>query len=410
MKYPALISYFKLSLDIIYNSKWRNFWTILGIVIGISSVVTIVAVGTGIKNEINYQLTTYQTQNKYVIQPKSITGDGSNNNIVSKLSNISTLSSLNDLDVSALNNLDGLDKYSPFSLLHTTISGTNSSIKNGSVVGTNQYLNNYLNLSLNSGQFIDLPGDPINSAVIGPSLAAKLFGDLSPLGATININNTPFIIQGVLNQINTVPFSQMVDFNKIVIIDYDSAQKLSDNNAFISQIFLTVSRNQPVFLTNLQNKLDRLNGDQNNTYISPISDISINTKSTLDLLTRLIAIIATISLLVAGVGIMNVMLVSVAERTHEIGIRKAIGATNRQIVSQFLMEAIILSFFGGIIGVAVSYIIDLFIVLATSIKPVISWQLVLLSCFVSVIIGVVFGSVPAIKAAKKLPIDSLRSS
>ncbi len=410
MKSSALVSHFKLSLDIIYNTRWRNFWTILGIVIGLSSVVMIVAIGNGIKQQVNYQLNSSSPQNKFIVQPKILNQPDSNSNFITKLENISPSGSLNYLDFAGLQGFKSISNLTPFSVLKSKISGTVSSYKSGVVVGTNQYLSNYLNLSVNAGSFIDQSSNPINSAVVGQNLAEKLFGEISPLGATVYINNSPFIIEGVLNPINSVPFSQLVDFNNSVFIDYQTAQKLSSNNAFVYQIFMTIDSNQLSTVKQLQAHLDEINGSQSNTLITPLSEISYNSKRTLDLLTRLISVVAAISLLVGGVGIMNVMLVSVAERTHEIGIRKAIGATNRQIIFQFLVESGILSFVGGVIGIALSYLVELFIVLSTSIKPVITWQLVMFATLVSIFIGLVFGSVPAIKAAKKLPIDSLRSS
>ncbi len=410
MKSSVLISHFKLSLDIIYNTRWRNFWTILGIVIGLSSVIMIIAIGDGIKQQVNYQLNDSSSHNKFVIQPKSINQPDSKSNFVTNLENISPSGSLNYLDVAGLNSFKGVSNVAPYSILRTKIIGTVSSYKSGVVVGTNQYLNNYLSLSVNAGSFIDQPGNPINSAVIGQNLAEKLFGEITPLGATVNINGSPFIVEGVLNPVTNIPFSQLVDFNNSVFIDYDAAQNISSNNAFVYQIFMTINTNKNSVVKSLQSHLDEINGNQSNTLITTLSGISYNSKRTLDLLTRLISFVAAISLLVGGVGIMNVMLVSIAERTHEIGIRKAIGATNRQIIFQFLVESAILSFVGGIIGIVLSYLIDLFIILSTSVKPIITWQLVVFASLISIIIGLIFGSIPAIKAAKKLPIDSLRSS
>jgi putative ABC transport system permease protein len=123
----------------------------------------------------------------------------------------------------------------------------------------------------------------------------------------------------------------------------------------------------------------------------------------------MIAGVAAISLLVGGIGIMNVMLVSVAERMREIGIRKAVGATNRQILSQFMIEASLLSVTGGIIGVLLAYALDLLLRLTSSLEPVITWQTVVLATVVSLSVGVIFGSVPALKAARKHPIEALRS-
>ena len=113
--------------------------------------------------------------------------------------------------------------------------------------------------------------------------------------------------------------------------------------------------------------------------------------------------------MVGGIGIMNVMLVSITERMHEIGIRKAVGATNRQILSQFMIEATMLSMIGGIIGVIFAYVVDIVLRIATNLEPVISWEIVVLACLVSIVVGVVFGSFPALKAALKDPIEALRS-
>lgn len=128
----------------------------------------------------------------------------------------------------------------------------------------------------------------------------------------------------------------------------------------------------------------------------------------LSLLTALVSGVAAIALLVAGIGIMNIMLVSVTERMHEIGVRKAIGANRRQILGQFLWEAILLSVTGGIIGIIVSFAVQYFIRLLTTLQPVITWQSTVLVAGVSLIVGVVFGSVPALKAARKDPIEALR--
>jgi putative ABC transport system permease protein len=126
-------------------------------------------------------------------------------------------------------------------------------------------------------------------------------------------------------------------------------------------------------------------------------------------LTRLVVGIAGISLLVGGIGIMDVMLVSVTERMHEIGLRKALGASNYQILNQFLIEATVLSLIGGIIGIIAAFIVDLALFSFTSLTPVITWQVVVITTGISVLVGIIFGSMPALKAARKNPIDALRN-
>lgn len=412
MKLGSIISYFKLAMGIIYNTKWRNFWTILGIIIGLSSVVTIISIGEGIKYQINSQLVS--TSNNYlVVEPRVLNQlNGSSNSLVSSFDNLSLVGNLSYIDLTTTQETKGIDLVAPFSLIKTKVNTTNFNNMTISVVGTNNFLPDFLNLNISSGQFIDQPNQPSNSVVIGQSLAVKLFHELSPLGATIYLSNQPYVVQGILNRIGNLPLGQTIDYNNAALIDYNNAQTLSSGNVFLYQIFakLNAGQNNNKIKNLLQSNLDKSNGNQTNTTVSNISDISSSSKKILDLITRLIAMVASISLLVAGIGIMNVMFVSVAERTHEIGIRKAIGATNRQIISQFLIEATILSFIGGLLGVILSYVIDLFILIATSIKPIISFQLILISLVVSILIGIIFGSIPAIKAAKKIPIDALRSS
>ncbi len=412
MKVTSINSYFKLAMGIIYNTKWRNFWTILGIIIGLSSVVTVISVGNGIKQQINGQLVS-KANNYIVIEPK-ITNqtNHSSNSLINNFESLSLIGSLNNSDFPVAQQVKGVESVSPFGLIRTSVSNGKSVSRDSILVATNNYLPEFLNLPLATGQFIDQLNEPINSVVIGQSLAAKLFNDLSPLGSTIYISNQPYVIQGVLSKVNNLPLGQLVDFNNAVLIDYNNAQTLTANNVFLYQVFgkINPNQNQIAVKSLLQSNLNESNGNQANTRVTNISEMSDNSKSILSLLTKLIAIVAAISLLVGGIGVMNVMFVSVAERTHEIGIRKAIGATNKQIVSQFLIEAIILSFIGGVIGVILSYIIDLFIVLSTAIKPIITIQLIIISLIVSVLIGVVFGSIPAFKASRKIPIDSLRNS
>jgi putative ABC transport system permease protein len=159
----------------------------------------------------------------------------------------------------------------------------------------------------------------------------------------------------------------------------------------------------------IRRNLGNTHGGQENFAVLTGNQDLTTSQAVLDLMTRLIGGIAAISLLVGGIGIMNVMLVSVTERMHEIGIRKAVGATNRQILSQFMIESGLLSLTGGVIGILLAFLIDLWLRLFTNFKPDISWQLVLLASGVSLLVGIIFGTVPALKAARKDPIQALRS-
>jgi len=156
-------------------------------------------------------------------------------------------------------------------------------------------------------------------------------------------------------------------------------------------------------------ELTKAHGSQQDFTVLKAGETLNVTSNILSLLTSLIGGIAAISLLVGGIGILNVMLVSVTERMQEIGIRKAVGATSRQIMNQFLVEATVLSLIGGIIGVIISLLINIVLRVSTSLQPSLSWRVFLLAVGVSVAVGIIFGTIPALKAARKDPIEALRN-
>ncbi len=220
-----------------------------------------------------------------------------------------------------------------------------------------------------------------------------------------------FVVRGVYDQFVNPPISLDADFNNVVFIPYSTAASLTKNHASIYQILALPTDTHKI--SSLQSAIDanltNAHGGQQDFSVQKQSADADTTNSVLGLLTGLIAGIASISLLVGGIGIMDVMLVSVTERMHEIGIRKAIGATDRQILAQFLTEATVLSIGGGIIGIALSFVIDFILHIFTNLQPDITWQIVVIAAAVSLVVGIVFGTIPAAKAARKDPIDALRN-
>ena len=161
-------------------------------------------------------------------------------------------------------------------------------------------------------------------------------------------------------------------------------------------------------MTQVNNALTASHGGQQDITVLRQDENLLVANDMLRLLTTFVTSIAAISLLVGGIGIMNIMLVSVSERTHEIGIRKAIGATNRQIRNQFMAEAVVLSFVGGIVGVVLSYLVNFILRIYTNFQPVITLPVIFAAVGVSLLVGITFGTIPAIKAARKDPIEALR--
>jgi putative ABC transport system permease protein len=239
-----------------------------------------------------------------------------------------------------------------------------------------------------------------------------LFNEKIPLGYSFTWRGQTFIVDGVLNDFKATPFSNNTLFNDAIFIPTGAAQQLSlINGASIFQILVGVdkSKDLPSVAGRITAKLLSNHGGQKDFSVLLPSQMSQSDTSVLNLLATLSIGVAVISLFVGGVGIMNVMLMSVTERMHEIGIRKAVGATNRQIMSQFLVEAITISVGGGIIGIVLAMLTDLALRATTNLTPSLSWRVIVLGALVSILIGVIFGSIPAARAASREPIEALRN-
>jgi putative ABC transport system permease protein len=314
-------------------------------------------------------------------------------------------------DVATAQNTEDVDMAVPLSIVTGSPKGENGPYKNGLVIGTTDALPDALYQSLAYGSFFDSSDSGQNIAVIGEHAARQLFNENVPLGHSFEFRGRDFIVRGIFNEFDAAPLSIEADFNNAIFIPDDTAQEITSNNAPIYELLVRPSdpdkTNQVVDA--LGHNLAKAHGGQTDFSILKQSESLEASNKILGLLTRLIVGVAAISLLVGGIGIMNVMLVSVTERMHEIGIRKAIGATNRQILNQFVIESTVLSVAGGIIGIIISLIIDAILRLFTDLKPVISWWVVALAVGVSLTVGIVFGAIPALKAARKDPIEALRN-
>ncbi|MDB5175204.1 MAG: hypothetical protein JWM81_62 [Candidatus Saccharibacteria bacterium] len=401
----------KTGFDSVRGAKWRNFWTMLGIIIGVSSVITVVGIGQGIKNQISGQIN-YLGKDLITIRPSSLrTGGDQSLDTYNVLSGLSITGSLQDKDVQAVSKAPGVRASAPLSAISTTVKSEKGQYKKGLVIGTSASLPNLLNQPLEFGTFLD-PDDPgARAAVLGKAAAEAMFESDVPLGFTFSINGQDFIVRGIFDQFKNTPLSDEANFNTAIFIPYDVSQELTKNSGAIYEILAKPATSSPVDTTiaSIKTQLNQTHGNQDNFTVLRQDENIAARSEVLDLLTRLITGVAAISLLVGGIGIMNVMLVSVTERMHEIGIRKAIGATNRQILSQFVIESALLSFVGGIIGVALAFIVNGLLRFFTNLRPDISWQIVLIASGVSLAVGIIFGSVPALKAARKDPIEALRT-
>jgi ABC-type antimicrobial peptide transport system permease subunit len=411
MKSSIAYGHLKSGIASVRSTKLRSFWTMLGVVIGVASVITVVSIGAGIKQQISGQIHHFG-KNLVTVRPAQLQG-GTNagSSGLGLISGLSTGGSLTSRDISTVTSVHGIAASAPLTALNGSMSGDRGRYNDGFAIGTTSDLPSLLNQSMAYGSFFTDEDNGTNAAVIGQHASDAMFNVDVPLGRSFTFHGQRFIVRGIFNQFTAAPLNHGLDFNNAVFIPNDVAESLSNKTAPTYEILLRPSdaEQTTAVAANIRQALAKTHGGQDGFSVLSGNQNLAASDSILGLLTKLIAGVAAISLLVSGIGIMNVMLVSVSERKHEIGIRKAVGATNRQILSQFMIEASVLSLWGGIIGIGLAFLIDITLRILTDLQPSISWQIVVLASGVSLLVGVVFGSVPAFKAARKDPIEALRS-
>jgi len=402
----------KMALMALRTSKGRSLLTMFGVIIGIVSVVTTVSLGEGIKQQIVGQINRLGSDLITVRPGDIITRDLKGN--ITKINAINgfgfSSGSLSQSDLTTIQTTPGVQEAVPISLVSGSVRANGVEYSNDTIIGTNQDLPDIIKQNLAFGAFFSKAEARQQVVVIGQNVATQLFGEQAPIGMTLTIRGQDFVVRGVFNRFTTSPLPLGPDFNNSIFIPYQTA--LADTNANSQLVQVLVKPNNPnatnATIASLNSRLFAAHGQQNDFTVLKQDENLAVTNDILNLFTAFVAGIGAISLLVGGIGIVNIMLVAVTERTREIGIRKAVGATNRQILGQFLIEATVLSLVGGIIGIVLSFVIEILIRLLSDMQPVITWQIVLLATGVALIVGIIFGITPAIKAARKDPIDALR--
>jgi putative ABC transport system permease protein len=389
-------------------NKGRSILTTLGIIIGVAAVIAIVALGEGASASVQNQLQGLGV-NLLTIQPGSTSSGGARTGAGNAIT-------LKAADADAINsNIDGIDGVSP-------VVGGNAQIIAGGqnwstrVQGVTPPYFNIENWTIAEGApFTDADNTNSNNvAVLGSTVVSNLFPNgQDPIGQVIRIRNVPFTVIGVLQSKGSTA-GPGGDQDDVVLIPFRTGQVRLFGSQNINQIIVQVTDASQ--MDAISNKMDtvlrqqhRLAPNQaddftirnNNDIISRVSSVSST-------MTMLLGGVAAVSLVVGGIGIMNIMLVSVTERTREIGIRLAIGAQPRDVLSQFLVEAVVLSLMGGIIGILVGSGVALALPFVAGWTTVLPWNAIVLAFGVSAAIGVFFGIYPARKASQLDPIVALR--
>lgn len=377
------------ALNAVWAHKLRSFLTMLGIIIGIFAVVSLISVGQGTNAAVTEQ----------------IEGLGSN------LLTINVHDNRADLelsDVEKIKSLSGVAAVSPYISSFYTIKNGPSSMEDIKVEGVVSDYKSIREYELVTGRFISVSDNEnrLKVAVIGQDIAVELFSSLDVEGQNISIEGTKYEIIGVLNKQGD---DESGSGDELVMIPFITAQRQIKNTT-ISTIYASASSSDMVTATqeSIESYLKSFTTDEDGYTVNSQDSILESLSEVTDAQTAMLGSIAGISLLVGGIGIMNIMLVSVMERTREIGIEKAIGATRKDILFQFLIEAIIVSGIGGLIGALLAQFGSGFVGTLMDTKVVVQTNVQLMAVGFSVVVGVGFGIYPAIKASKLNPIEALR--
>jgi putative ABC transport system permease protein len=396
----------RISMRSIRANKLRSFLTMLGIIIGVSAVIAMVAIGEGATANVSNQINGLGS-NLLIVTPGQAQQGGV------KLG-AGSLDTLTLDDVGAISKQSSIANVAPDFSKQSTVVWRSESYAT-SIEGTSEAFPDVRNVSVQQGRFFnrfEVQGQS-NVAVIGEQVVSNLFGDASsnPIGQTIEINQMPFTVIGILQSQGS---SGMTNNDDKIIVPITTAMNRLFDQSKIRTIF--VSAKSSDLMDQAQMDIEQaLRGqhhlsprDDDDFQISSQSQILSTAQGVTGVMTTLLSGIAAISLVVGGIGIMNIMLVSVTERTREIGIRKAIGATRGAILQQFLIESVTLSLLGGIIGILLGIGAASLVSHFTSLTTMISLKPILYAFLSSMFVGVVFGVYPARKAAQLKPIDALR--
>ena len=405
--WDSFYSIFKISLKAIFANKMRAALTSLGIVIGVSAVITMLAVGSGAQKSVSDSVSRFGTNILFLRQPWDLD------------ESISSPKDVTMDDVRAIREVPGVSAAAPYISTGFDVKYRNTSVSLG-VLATDTDIFKTYDWPIESGrQFTEKEiSEYAQVMVIGASAAKTIFSDVDPLGKTVVLDNIPFKVVGVVQK--TGQSGMGFDMDEGALIPHTTGKvKMnagwnSSNRRALDRVVIKVAD----FNTIENTKVDIQNAVRNTHRIHPLAkdDFQLDdfasfieqAKTMGKTMSLLLGAIGAVSLIVGGIGVMNIMLVSVTERTREIGIRMAIGATGWDICMQFLVESVTLSCIGGLIGIIVGVGITLLVAANSSIPADLNISAVLLAVGFSAATGIFFGFYPAYKASKLTPIDALR--
>ena len=401
-----LNNHFENAFEALHANRLRTFLTILGAVIGTASITTVLSIASGATGFFEKQIA--DTHDSIALIRPNTELDTSM--LMANARTLPPASTLTEEDVRDIERIPNV-MTAPMSVLHTGLIAKDGAVdrQHATLVGSTVGLLSVAKLELLDGQFFE---DNVSTSgvVMGKQLAIDIFGTEHALGNVVKIRGETFTVMGVLKE-SDQPINYMgVDFDHAAIITTTAMKRFTQKVLQIQQIVLRAE--DPALLETATESakeiLTKNHAGEQDFAVLTGTQLVASDNELFTGLTQIVAVIASISLLVGGIGIMNIMLVNVAERNREVGIRKAIGAANGQIINQFLIESTIIGLTGGVIGYGLGVGIAFLIGVYLPFLPMIEWQVAVLSIGVATGTGILFGLYPAIRAAKKDPITALR--
>lgn len=385
-------------------NKLRSLLTMLGIIIGVAAVIALVSIGNGVKQDIEDSISSLGS-NLLVVLPGAPRTPGAR-------SSQGSMKSLKISDYEAIAKLEGVKAASPMTNGSYVVIYQNKNWTT-SVAGVNSNFQDVNNWTMTSGRFFSDKNvqNRERVAVVGETVVKNLFTDEDPVGKEIRVKNIPFRVIGVLKSKGNGTMGN--DQDDTVLIPYTTSMERVEGIDYLRRVYVVAKDDGGI--DRLQADIENLLRVRHNIKDTNLDDFNIqNMKSIMETVaqttgtfTLFLGAVAAISLVVGGIGIMNIMLVSVTERTREIGVRKALGATYSVIVTQFLIEAVVISLIGGFIGIAFGIGASKVIGMVSGMSTIVSVPTIIMSFAFSMAIGLIFGIYPARKAAKLNPIDAL---
>ena len=395
----------KLSVSNLFSYKVRSFLTMLGIIIGISSVVMMSSLGAGVKENITGDL------NKLGVSNFEISID------TSPGQTYKSQDLLTQKDIAELKNMEGVEAVTPTSSTFARLSTNDGSDKMFTGTGVTEDYFKMSNYTIVKGRKF-LPNEYRKDGryvIIDNTTADQMFPDENPIGKKLILNfrknsETVTIVGVFKNPYSSMGGGDQMPSMGLLPNNYLNYLEGNERDKFTALQVKATDANEMSRVMEIVKEKMKTRGSETDTYsVNSTSQGLDEFNNILNMLSLFISGVAAISLFVGGIGVMNIMLVSVTERIREVGLRKALGARTKDILVQFLIEAVILTFFGGIIGVAIGYSLALLIGIFIKTSPILSPGVVLVCIFVSTIIGLVFGVYPAKKAAALEPMEALRT-